>query len=206
MLPGHAFELTARLTTHPALGGGAISGVSIRIGLHSLPASEEGGSDDDDGYTAASTRAARYTHGDTLLSNVPASAMPAPARGASLLALPCTLTSSPTGEVSSKGRCQLALPGVGRYLAVACTHSSATNAAEVCTAIVLGRTAREWRNAPLTEYLPLAVAPTADRALYAIGESPVILLTYLLTCLLACLLTCLLAYLGTPLASLPSSS
>jgi hypothetical protein len=43
---------------------------------------------------------------------------------------------------------------------------------EMCSGVLFGRTAAQWRAAPLSEYLPRAVKPTLEKTRYALGEAP----------------------------------
>ena len=43
---------------------------------------------------------------------------------------------------------------------------------EMCSGVLFGRTAAQWRASPLSEYLPRAVKPTLEKTRYALGEAP----------------------------------
>ena len=172
-LPNHPFDLTARVAQHSALGGAAVPNMPVQVSVYAVAtdASDTEGSDGDE-VRVVGQRGPLRSHGDLWCKDVPRSGLPSAASGTPI-GPACELTSTTTGSASTKGHCQLQLPTIGRFLAVAC----ATGPPALCTAIVLGRSTTEWHRRPLHDYLPLAVAAESDRPRYALGDVPSIRLT-----------------------------
>ena len=64
-------------------------------------------------------------------------------------------------------------PAAGAAAAAAgAAAAAAVGRIEMCSGVLFGRTAAQWRAAPLSEYLPRAVKPTLEKTRYALGEAP----------------------------------
>ena len=187
-LPHHRFHIPVQLQTHAALGGGLIGGVPIALSLQ--PLDFDDGDDSEDAAATDSGRPPRapLSHGDEWLSNVPAAEMPPSSPDGRLARCEVLSASVASESTASSDECGFALPGLGRFLAIACALESPGGAPALCSAVVVGRTEAEWRRQPLGEYLPLVVSPMAARPVYALGDTPHIELTNPLTTPLRALL------------------
>jgi len=156
-LPLHRFALRVGLHKLDALGGAAVGGVPIEVRLRPLSDEPEDGAP---------------SHGGALLTDGAAEALPEVFSGGREDA--CRVTSG--AEVAGAAECSLELPRVGRFAVAACAlrHEGRR---EVCTAIVLGRSAAEWESTPLSTYLQKAASVATDRQSYGLGDVPQLLLT-----------------------------
>ena len=63
-------------------------------------------------------------------------------------------------------------PPAAGAAAAGAAAATAAERIEMCSGVLLGRTAAQWRASPLSEYLPRAVMPKLERTRYALGEAP----------------------------------
>jgi hypothetical protein len=63
-------------------------------------------------------------------------------------------------------------PPAAGAAAAGAAAAAAVGRIEMCSGVLFGRTAAQWRASPLSEYLPRAVKPTLEKTRYALGEAP----------------------------------
>lgn len=144
-LPGVPFKVSANVNKHPELGGGSVPKVPISIALYRVD-------------EAAKAPEPTINRG---MDSLPPQSMQEHT---------CATTASmESGEVT----CMVTLPRIGRFLVTACTgpQGAGDPVPAVCSSTIVGRTRAEWEAEPLTDYLE-AIAVTADRPKYTVGEKP----------------------------------